>query len=373
MSEMPALYIGLMSGTSCDGVDGVLAEIGQTPDTFRVISTAHLNFDVDFQRTLHALQESHFVTGDPFHVSAGAANELMDYCAEVVYELLAPHSLVPNDIFAIGCHGQTIRHRPELGYTIQIHNASRLAEKTGITVIADWRSRDVAAGGQGAPLVPAFHAWLFGHPLEQRVILNLGGIANITYLPSKYQKTKVIGFDCGPANVLLDNWIRTHLGLAFDKNGSWASSGTVIPTLLARLKLETFFAQQPPKSTGRDLFNLEWIYKHGVENEAPVNVQATLLELTASTVTDAINAHCKGVNKVYVCGGGVKNKTLMNRLKALLPVPVQSTLAAGLAPEWVEAAAFAWLASQTLNGRTGNLPAVTGAEGHRILGAIYPK
>jgi anhydro-N-acetylmuramic acid kinase len=275
---------------------------------------------------------------------------------------------------AIGCHGQTLRHRPADGYTLQIGNAALLAELTGITVVADFRSRDIASGGQGAPLVPAFHAEVLGHATIHRVIANLGGIANITDLPPG---GAVRGWDTGPGNMLLDAWIKRHQGTHYDRDGAWAVSGKADPGLLASLLKHDYLGLPPPKSAGREQFNLEWLdailASHGQKRIAPADVQATLLEFTATSLCEAIRRECPGMQELYVCGGGARNGALMRRIGALLPgARVDTTTALGIDPDWMEALAFAWLARQTLHGVPGNLPAVTGARGPRILGAIHP-
>ena len=245
-----------------------------------------------------------------------------------------------------------------------------LAELTGIRVVCDFRSRDIAAGGEGAPLVPAFHRAVFAHPQQSRAVVNIGGIANITSLPAQGD---VIGFDCGPGNVLMDGWIMAHQGVAYDAGGAWAAQGAALPELLERLLAHEFFERPPPKSTGRDLFNLKNLEAVLAGNERPVDVQATLCDLTATAIARALNAHCADAREVYLCGGGARNDRLRKRLAALLPDRrVALTDELGIAAEPVEAAAFAWLAQRTLSGEPGNLPAVTGARGPRVLGAIYP-
>jgi anhydro-N-acetylmuramic acid kinase len=277
-------------------------------------------------------------------------------------------------VCAVGCHGQTLRHRPADGYSLQIGNAALLAELTGITVIADFRSRDIAAGGQGAPLVPAFHAQVLGHPAIHRVIANIGGIANITDLPVNGMVVR--GWDTGPGNMLLDAWVKRHNGAHYDSDGEWAASGIVHSGLLAALADHAYLKQPPPKSAGREQFNLDWLdatLNNLGQPIAPADVQATLLELTALSLCDAVNRECAGRQELYVCGGGAHNGLLMQRISAHLPdIRVATTSALGIDPDWVEALAFAWLARQTLHHAPGNLPSVTGARGKRILGAIYP-
>ena len=359
------LYVGLMSGTSLDGVDAVLADLaGAKP---RLIADAYVSFDAPLQRELLALNSS---GANEIERAALAGNELARRYASAVAEVLARSKMPAAHIRAIGCHGQTVRHRPERGYTTQIGNAALLAELTGIRVVADFRSRDVAAGGQGAPLTPAFHAAMFADPAEDRVAINLGGIANLTYLP---RSGKTIGFDSGPGNCLLDLWASRHLGKEYDAGGGWAGAGRIIPELLERLLREPYFSAPPPKTTGRDLFNEAWLrsmLKGGEEAQA---VQATLLELTARSLAGAISRHCPGVRRLIVCGGGANNDVLLRRLAELsAPAALETSDRRGIDPRKVEAAAFAWLAKQALDGRPGNLPSVTGARDARVLGAIFP-
>ncbi|MBY0270979.1 MAG: anhydro-N-acetylmuramic acid kinase [Burkholderiales bacterium] len=361
---MPGLYIGLMSGTSMDGIDAVLADLGTTP---RLLHHAHQPFSPQLRATLLALNEP---GNDELHRAALAANALALGYATVVHTLLTQSQLTAGEVTAIGCHGQTVRHHPESGYTLQLVNGALLAELAGIRVVCDFRSRDVAAGGEGAPLVPAFHRAVFGHPQQSRAVINIGGIANITSLPAQGDVT---GFDCGPGNMLMDGWIMKHQGVAYDAGGAWAAQGTAIPELLDRLLAHEFFDRPPPKSTGRDLFNLKNLEAVLAGDERPVDVQTTLCELTATAITRALNVYCADAREVYLCGGGARNDALRKRLAALLPdrrVAVTDEL--GIAAESVEAAAFAWLAQRTLAGEPGNLPQVTGARGLRVLGAIYP-
>lgn len=361
---MPGLYIGLMSGTSMDGIDAVLLDLGSAP---KLLHHSHQPISPQLRASLLALNES---GPDELHRAAQAANALALGYAAVVRALLTQAHAAADLITAIGCHGQTVRHRPESGYTIQLVNGALLAELTGIRVVCDFRSRDIAAGGEGAPLVPAFHRAVFAHPQRSRALVNIGGIANITSLPSQGDVT---GFDCGPGNVLMDGWIMAHQGAAYDAGGSWAAQGAVLPELLERLLAHEFFKRRPPKSTGRDLFNLKNLEVALTGNERPADVQATLCELTATAIARALTAHCADAPEVYLCGGGARNDRLRERLAALLPgrrVAVTDEL--GIAAESVEAAAFAWLAQRTLAGEPGNLPQVTGARGPRVLGSIYP-
>ncbi len=367
-------YIGLMSGTSLDGVDGVLVKVGETGTPFKLLSASYLPFTSDICASLFALQFSGF---DEIHRASQAANQLVLFYAECVLHLLKNTGLTPQQITAIGVHGQTVRHRPEFGYTLQINNPALLAELTDIDVIADFRSRDIAAGGQGAPLVPAFHRSVFGLPDETRVVANIGGISNISIL---HADGTTHGFDTGPGNVLMDAWIKQHKAQAYDASGDWARHGTVNEALLAHLKSESYFALVPPKSTGRDLFHLDWLAKRlGLFSEvSPVDVQATLCAFTACTLVDAIQRYAPDTRQVYICGGGAYNVTLCDSIKASLaageePVSVHSTDVLGISPNHVEALAFAWLAYRFHERQPGNLPEVTGAAaGGRILGALYP-
>ncbi|WP_447778832.1 anhydro-N-acetylmuramic acid kinase [Variovorax boronicumulans] len=370
-------FIGLMSGTSLDGVDGVIADFSDDGH-LAVVGHASADFPAPLRAELMALN----TPGDnELHRAALAGNGLARVYADVVAQLLASTGTAPQAVTAIGAHGQTVRHRPlefdGTGYTLQINNPSLLAELSGIDVVADFRSRDLAAGGQGAPLVPAFHQALFARPDAPVAVLNLGGISNLSLLPATNAPAgtaPLLGFDCGPANALMDHWCQRHLGQPFDQGGQWAASGRVLPELLARLQAEPYFAKVPPKSTGRDLFHPDWLAGHlGTAAWAPVDVQATLAELTASTCAAALTSYQKESILLIVCGGGALNDHLMNRLRALLPgVQVQASSDHGLPPQQVEAAAFAWLARRTVRREPGNLASVTGARGARVLGAIYP-
>lgn len=364
MPHAPELYVGLMSGTSMDGIDAVLADLGGTQP--RLITTHYHPFGDALKNELLALhQPSH----DELHRTQLAGNQLARLYAAAVDELLGTANPPNAKIQAIGCHGQTIRHRPEQGYTLQIGNAALLAELTGITVISDFRSRDIAAGGQGAPLVPAFHDKVLRHPSSHRVIVNIGGISNLTDLPPGGDTR---GFDCGPGNLLMDAWCMRHFGKPYDDDGAWAASGKVLHTLLERMLAEPFFALPPPKSSGRDLFNLAWLLGKLEGGEAAEDVQATLLELTCRTIVQATRQQCSDATEIYLCGGGAHNSTLHTRLAALLPDSrVQSTDILGVDGDYLEAIAFAWLAQQNLHGRPANLPLVTGAKHPCVLGAVY--
>lgn len=362
---MTGLYIGIMSGTSLDGVDAVLAEPRGTH--MRLRASVHLPYSARLRTRVLALHEK---GRDELHRSALLANDLTALYASAVRRLLARARSGARAVTAIGCHGQTVRHCPRSGYTLQLVNGAKLAELTGISVIGDFRSRDIAAGGEGAPLVPAFHQAMFRSARRGRAIVNVGGIANITSLPSR---GKTAGLDCGPGNCLLDAWIRERRGKPYDALGAWAASGRVIPRLLARLAAHPYFRRRPPKSTGRDEFDLRWVRRALTGRERPADVQATLLELTAATIARAVRLHCAGAREVLVCGGGAHNRALLARLAALLPGKhIDTTAVLGIEPGHVEALAFAWLARQAIKRRPGNLPAVTGARGPRVLGAIYP-
>ena len=358
-------HAGLMSGTSLDGVDAVLVDFdGGKP---RLIADTYRPFGAGLRRELLALNAP---GANEIDRAALAGNELARNYAAAVADVLAKSKTPAAEVRAIGCHGQTVRHRPERGYTTQIGNAALLAELTGIRVVADFRGRDVAAGGQGAPLAPAFHAAVFADAAEDRVVINLGGIANLTFLP---RHGNVIGFDSGPGNCLLDLWVARHLGTPHDARGSWAAAGRSIAELLERLLQDPYFAAAPPKSTGRDLFNESWLQKKLLGGEDPRAVQATLLELTARSLANAIARHCTGARRLIVCGGGAKNDALMHRLAEIAaPAALETSDRHGIDPQLVEAAAFAWLAKQALDGQAGNLPSVTGARGPRVLGSIHP-
>ena len=358
------LYLGIMSGTSLDGIDTALVEFSDGLVQLR--GTFYLAYTQSIKDSLLAL---HHPQDNELHHAQLIGNELSQLYATATASLLQKYSITSNQVRAIGCHGQTIRHRPEHGYTLQLGNAALLAELTGITVINDFRSRDIAAGGQGAPLVPAFHDKVLRHSNIHRVIVNIGGISNLTDLPPS-GITK--GFDCGPGNLLMDTWCMQHLGIAYDNHGVWAASGKILPTLLNSMLNEPFFSLPPPKSSGRDLFNYKWLQDKLRGNERAEDVQATLLELTCNTIAQAIQQHCVGAKEIYLCGGGAHNKTLFNRIAALLPdSTLQTTNALGVDSDYLEAIAFAWLAQQTLHGHPANLPAVTGAKHPCILGAIY--
>jgi anhydro-N-acetylmuramic acid kinase len=353
-----------MSGTSLDGIDAVLVDLSQ-PKPLQ-LAKYYLPFDDALKNALLAL---HLPSHNELHQAQVIGNQLARMYAAAVAPLLAQAKSSNKEVKAVGCHGQTIRHCPEHGYSLQIGNAALLAELTGITVVSDFRSRDIAAGGQGAPLVPAFHDHVLRHPDIHRVIVNIGGISNLTNLPPRDATS---GFDCGPGNLLMDAWCMQHLGKPYDDNGAWAASGKVLPALLEQMLTEPFFALPPPKSSGRDLFNMAWLQSKLQGNEVAANVQATLLELTCRSIALAIQNHCLGAKEIYLCGGGAHNQILHNRLAALLPdSSVKTTNAIGVDGDYLEAIAFAWLAQQALHGKSANLPLVTGAKHPCLLGAVY--
>ncbi|MBU3556313.1 anhydro-N-acetylmuramic acid kinase [Polynucleobacter sp. Ross1-W9] len=374
MNKPHSFYIGLMSGTSLDGIDAVLAKIGVNGEA-SALDAVTMSFSPELRKALFELQSP---GQNELHREKQAGNALALAYADAVNLLLQKAKLQPADITAIGAHGQTIRHQPHLGdmaYTHQTLNPALLAEKTGIDVIADFRSRDLAAGGHGAPLVPAFHAQQFVEA-KNLAILNIGGIANLTLLP---KDGEVTGFDCGPGNMLMDAWIHEHQGNAFDENGQWALQGKVNEALLKKMMNDAFFAKVPPKSTGRDDFHLAWLQeKLDSENYLCEDVQATLLNLTAQSALEALARYAPQTQKLIVCGGGARNNALMNLFKVKSqqffkqPLEITTSESAGIDPQLVEGLAFAWLAWAHKEKRPANLPAVTGAKGPRVLGACYP-
>jgi anhydro-N-acetylmuramic acid kinase len=368
---MSDFYIGLMSGTSLDGVDGVLADFSHS--TPLVMAHASAPFPADLKADLLVLNSA---GPNELHRAALAGNALMRIYAQIVRDLLQHARMPASAVRAIGAHGQTVRHRPQefdgTGYTLQLCQPALLAELSGIDVVADFRSRDVAAGGQGAPLAPFFHQSLFSRRGESVGVLNLGGIANLTLLRADGTMS---GFDCGPGNSLMDGWCALHTGQAFDADGAWAASGKVLAALLDTLMAEPFFAKPPPKSTGRDLFNQDWLQSRLRDSAkaAPADVQATLAELTARACSADVLRHEPGLRRLVVCGGGALNGHLVGRLRALLPgVQVGSSADWGLPPLQVEATAFAWLARKTVRREKLQLESTTGANGARVLGCVYP-
>lgn len=360
------LYIGLMSGTSLDGIDVALVDF---KDGARLLARGHRPLPADLTSALLALSQSNAPVS--LELIGQLETALGKAFAEAVNALCAAHGIAPGQIRAIGSHGQTVRHDPNgaLPYTLQLGDANLIAELTGITTVADFRRRDVAAGGQGAPLVPAFHKAVFAQPGEDRAVLNIGGIANVTLLS---HDGTVGGFDTGPGNGLMDAWCRRHWDIAFDDGGRRAATGAIDAELLERLLLDPWLQLPPPKSTGRDYFQLDWLdYQLQGLHSSPESVLHTLNAFTARSIADALSMAGFAPQSVLVCGGGMHNALLMRHLQELLSCPVRSTAALGIDPDYVEAMAFAWLAKQCLDGQPGNVTDVTGAAGPRILGAIY--
>ncbi len=371
------LYIGLMSGTSADGLDAAL--IAFDNNDFQLLDSVESKLPANTKQRVTELALS---GSDEIHKMAELDISLAKSFATACQNLLQRNGLNAEDITAIGSHGQTIRHIPQsseqTGYTLQIGDPSRITEITSITTVADFRRRDIAAGGQGAPLAPAFHQAAFQHDSQARFIVNIGGMANVSYIPAKGDG-ETIGFDTGPGNALMDGWIQAHKQEAYDKDGAWAEGGKVNKDLLSRLLKHPFLALTPPKSTGREAFNLPWLKTQLTDTQiSPQDVQATLLALTAQSIADQVlNLHTTAKQQqgeLYICGGGAHNQALIKTLQAMLPgFHIGSTAELGVHPDWVEAITFAWLARQCIHQLPGNLPSVTGAKGPRILGAIYPR
>jgi anhydro-N-acetylmuramic acid kinase len=368
MAETQKLYIGVMSGTSLDGIDCILVNFhGQK---LQPIASLHMAYPKALRDKLLQLCQDFTINLQDL---GSLDTELGELYSKAILALINKTKIPAKKVIAIGNHGQTIYHHPngKFPFTMQIGNAAVIAARTGIDVIADFRSMDIALGGQGAPLVPAFHAAVFGKKNKNIAVVNIGGMSNVTLLPTT---GKVLGFDTGPGNVLMDLWIQAHKNQAYDKNGSWAKSGKIHSELLKTLLSESFFKQKPPKSTGRELFNIEWLKAKlskfkGLKAE---DVQATLLEFTAQAITLGMKLVKFKADGLFVCGGGAYNQALMERLKALNPgTYVDTTNKLGIDPSWVEAMAFAWLAKQTIEGKAGNMPSVTGAKQSALLGAIY--
>jgi anhydro-N-acetylmuramic acid kinase len=361
-------YIGLMSGTSMDGIDAVVASFDDTG--INIVAT----HERPYPETLrYALLKAVATPVDQPLDNVGSLDRQVGECfRDAALEVLEQSGIAAEEIRAIGSHGQTVRHQPDAvtPYTLQIGNPDLVAAGTGITTVADFRSADIAAGGQGAPLVPPFHQWLFGSADTDRVILNIGGIANITAIKS--DGSPVIGFDTGPGNTLLDRWVQKHRKEPFDRNGDWAATGACANGLLEQLMSFGYFDLPPPKSTGLEDFNLDWLQQYQLASYRPVDVQATLSELTAKSVSDAIGRYVPETTELFVCGGGAHNEDILSRLRRRLPdTTIDTTAVIGLHPDWVEAAAFAWLAMRTINKQTGNLPSVTGARRKVVLGTIH--
>ena len=363
----PQYYIGIMSGTSLDAIDAVLIDFTSTPlkPIYSIIQTISSELPNHIRKEILALNTP---CDNDLQRSLVLDKQIADLFSQVINELLFIANITANHIIAIGSHGQTLRHAPDgpRGYSLQIGNGHIIAERTQITTVSDFRSRDVAAGGQGAPLVPAFHHAIFQCEQYHRAIINIGGMANISILKSD---TAVYAFDTGPGNVLLNYWCHKNKAQAFDANGDWARSGTVIPSLLNRMLQEAFFHKPAPKSTGRELFDQHWLSQFDV-SLAPVDIQATLTELTAQSICKALP---ESIDEIYLCGGGAYNTYLRERISVLSATQTTTTAELGIAPEWVEAAAFAWLSRQTMNGLSSNSPLSTGASRACILGAVHYK
>jgi anhydro-N-acetylmuramic acid kinase len=365
---MSGLYVGLMSGTSMDGIDAVLVSFDGAGV---VIHAKHSQpYAEDLQDALlAAIRKPLDVQLDP----SGELDRRVGECfRDAALAVVDKSGVNGKDIIAIGSHGQTLRHQPnvEPPFSLQIGNADTIAAGTKTTTVANFRQADIMAGGQGAPLVPPFHQWLFHSEEVNRVVANIGGIANITVLST--DGSDVIGFDTGPGNGLMDAWISHHRGQAFDKDGEWATKGSVIDALLEQFLADPYFELHPPKSTGFEYFNPDWLRSFDINSFDAVDVHATLCELSARSIAEAINEHAANTREVFVCGGGAHNSELMRRLRQQIPdATVLSTSSAGLDPDWVEAVAFAWLAMRTLKGMTGNLPSVTGATHKVVLGDIH--
>ncbi len=373
---MSELYVGLMSGTSMDGIDAALVEFEQQQIKLRASHSHPIP-----PALKHKLQLLSQDTAEASIDMLGEADtELGQLFATATLQLLHSADTDPSAVTAIGCHGQTIRHRPDLKhrFSLQIGDANQITHLTGISTVNDFRRRDIAAGGEGAPLAPAFHQQVFSSPQENRAVLNIGGICNLTYLPghkSGYTNDTCSGFDCGPGNALMDAWIQRHKQQAYDKSGQWAGSSTADPALLKQLMSDPFLKLAPPKSTGKEHYHLNWLEQQlaGLAELDAAQVQATLCQFTCESVAMALEQHLPAVERLIVCGGGVHNSHLFDSLQQRLPdIQIESSAQQGIDPDWVEAMAFAWLARQTLLGLPGNLPAVTGADRPLVLGAIHP-
>ncbi|TDR32378.1 anhydro-N-acetylmuramic acid kinase [Hydromonas duriensis] len=364
MNTPSNIYLGVMSGTSLDGADAVALTVNGSH--FEVIGAHSMPFDAHLRAACLALQSAQ---DNEIHTAQLLSNQLADVYSSAIVSLMNDLSLKPEQVAAVGVHGQTIRHRPEHAYTVQLNQPARIAEQTGLTVVSDFRARDIAAGGHGAPLVPAFHDALWRETNTNRVVVNIGGFANISVL-NMGQTT--FGFDTGPGNVLMDLWIAAHHALPYDANGGWAAQGTVNERLLADMLADSYFHLPAPKSTGRDYFHMDWLNGKlaGHANISAVDVQATLLALTAHSISDAIKSNSPHCHDIIVAGGGALNRALMLQLQMLSHCPVTNSGTLGIDPMHLEGAAFAWLAFRTMHHLSGNLPAVTGARGERILGQV---
>lgn len=357
-----------MSGTSLDGIDVSLSRIDN--GSIQQLGCCYTSYPASLKQELHSLCSP--AENELLRLSL-AEQEWAKLAAGSINQLLQQQQLQSSDICAIGSHGQTIRHHPELGFSVQIGAPALLAELTQITVVTHFRQRDIAAGGQGAPLVPAFHQWLFQHLNTELAVVNIGGFSNVSFISPQQPTT---GFDCGPGNVLLDAWIELHQQQAYDNNGAWAASGQLNQPLLEQLLTDDFFQRSGPKSTGRELFNLPWLQQHLQQHSqiAPADVQCTLTELSAQAISQAVIKHNAKITELWLCGGGARNLFLRDRISHLLPdIEVKTSDAAGIDADWMEAMAFAWLAYMCLTEQSASLPQVTGARGARILGAVYPR
>jgi len=363
-------YIGLMSGTSVDGIDAGLYDFAN--NQARVVDFHYQPYPDEIKKKIHQLCKNHQSVS--LQDYGQLDTQLGKLYAEATLALLKKANVDAKDVLAIGSHGQTLHHSPNttLPFSLQIGDANIISQITGITTIADFRRRDIAAGGQGAPLVPAFHQAMFQTNKENRVIVNIGGIANLSILPKDTQGT-ILGFDTGPGNTLMDYWISEHKNSAYDNNGEWAATGTIQADLLKQLKDEPYFSSPPPKSTGTEYFSADWLTEKLAELPVylPEDIQRTLCQLTAETIAKAIQRFAPETERIFLCGGGTHNQTLVKALEQLLQPPIASTATQGIHPDQVEAMAFAWLAKKTLQGQTGNLPEVTGAKETVILGGIY--
>ncbi len=365
-AEADSLYIGIMSGTSLDGADAILADFSNTQP--RVLAFVSEPFSPALRAELLALNTAGNNEIERSHI---AAIQLADVYARAVKSALTAANILARSVIAIGCHGQTVRHRPDLGFTVQLNHSARLAELTGVDVVADFRARDVASGGQGAPLAPAFHDGVFRSPNEMRVVVNIGGIANLTVLEPGCATR---GFDCGPGNALMDGWIAQHQKKTYDEDGAWAAQGQALPRLLGQLQNDAYFKLAPPKSTGRDLYCMAWLMPHLDGSERPVDVQATLLALTAWSITDHVVRYAPTATRLLICGGGAYNTALMREIASRFPGgAVEKVDAYGIPAQQVEALAFAWLAKQCVERRAIDLTATTGARHASVLGTFTSK
>jgi len=366
---MTELYIGLMSGTSLDGIDAALVEFKN--NRVQLIEFEYQPFPADLKNKIEQISDANALISLKDYGAMDTQLGLL--FAQIIETLLAKANIPATAIQAIGSHGQTIYHDPNttLPFSLQIGDPNIIAEKSGITTVADFRRRDIAAGGQGAPLVPAFHQAVFSHPQEHRCIVNIGGIANITILSSTPSEA-VIGFDTGVGNILMNQWIQKHHSLNYDAQGGWAKTGNINYELVKQLKKDPYFQADPAKSTGKEYFSLDWLYQNISVTDYPIeDIQASLCYLTATTITDAIKKYAPATEQVLMCGGGIHNDYLLQLIEQNLHCPVSSTELYGIHPDHVEAVAFAWLARQTLNNLTGNLKEVTGASRNVVLGSIY--